>query len=332
MSELHGPERLIINQLFDHGVFTRTITPAMPQSNIDAIQALQRPNVQKKINTFMHDLLGIGPENYQENLLFLFGLNQLNEDEVHVLLATLKAVINLPELQGRDRVVSVSTLIRLVHSEVIDLDEQIIYKLINEIFVERFALLVRDAPEYPVSEQVQEVEEYWDISPDFVYVAQCIVLHLQTSVSRLHLTELQRVNRVLLAHRFISSKTTPHLWSYLQANKNTIAQQWSQLQRFDLECGDDYALLLDRQRQPSTSKPFVIAVKIARSLGAGVPVEQLNRLIQRMIRQMFPDHSISISLVKQALFDYSLAVKQDGFITPTAIAQRFAVHIDEEDG
>ncbi|MFT8397357.1 MAG: hypothetical protein ABF676_03080 [Schleiferilactobacillus harbinensis] len=65
MAELQSSERLIINQLFDHSVFTSTVTPDMTHATVDAINALKRPAVQKKITSYLNDLVGMGPDNYQ---------------------------------------------------------------------------------------------------------------------------------------------------------------------------------------------------------------------------------------------------------------------------
>ncbi|WP_259681559.1 hypothetical protein [Lactiplantibacillus pentosus] len=72
MPELHHNERLIINQLLDQSLFTSTIQSGMTNRTKEAIQALKRPQVQQRVNTYLRDLVGVVPENYQENLVFLF--------------------------------------------------------------------------------------------------------------------------------------------------------------------------------------------------------------------------------------------------------------------
>lgn len=325
MSNLRATDRLIINQLFNNGVFTRTITPKTTGPMVDAINALKKPANQQRLNSYFKNLLGVVPDNYQENLLFLFGTQRLEPEAVHVLLATIKAVINLPELQNTqsDRVVATQTIIRQVHSEVVTLNEKEIRRQITALFVDRFALFVPDLPDLGPSEQTQTVEDYWDVSPDFNYFAQCLVNHLQAQTDTQPLTPVQRVNRALLTQRYLSRSSK--LWPDLLVHKAEIAEQWAQLGRFDLECGDDYALLLDNTRQPSKAKPFVVAIAVANSLGVGIPSDMLTTRIHLLTRQIFPETDVSVSLVKQALTDNGLVKEENQYVSPTPIVSRFVM-------
>jgi len=267
MPELHHNERLIINQLIDQGIFTSTATRQTMKQTAEAIQALKRPQVQQRVSTYLRDLVGMGPENYQENLIFLLGAPKLESETVHVLLATLKAVINLPEMQAHtERIVPVQTVVRQVHSEVVSLDEKEVLRQITALFVDRFKLFIPDEPEVQNSEVAQEVTEFWDISPDFNFIAQCMVDYLQQQHDARILSPVQRVNRALLTRQYISKRHDSQLWAIVQANKEVIAAQWAQLQRFDFECGETYALLLDRNRRPVTSRAFVVAIAVANLL------------------------------------------------------------------
>ncbi|BDR58488.1 hypothetical protein [Xylocopilactobacillus apicola] len=329
MTELHSSERLIINQLLDHNVFTSSITPELTKTTLRAITVLKRPLVQQRINKYLQDLLGIIPENYQENLLFLVNKEQLPPETVHVLLATLKAVINLPELQGvdGDRVVSTQKIIQLVHSEVTELRESEIAKQITNLFVDRFALFKPELPEEIIKDSNEELIEYWDISPDFNYIAQCLVNLLLKQDEEYKLNDLQRVNRFLLENKYLDSKQSHDLWSIFISNKDLIAQKWAQLKRFDLECGDDYALLLDRSRRTSSSKAFMTAILVAQSLTAGLPKSRLTLLIQQTAKQYFPHFQISISEVRRLLFEQALATQNNGFIIATPVVNRFHVKL-----
>ncbi|MCH5464805.1 hypothetical protein [Levilactobacillus tujiorum] len=330
MSELYGTEQLIINELFDHSIFTSTVTEQTTRAKREAINALKRPATQQRLNAFLKDLVGMGPSNFQENLVFLPGKKWLSPETVHVLLATLKAVINLPELQNTqlDRVVAVKTVVRQVHSEVVDLDEKEIRRQIIDLFVQRLGLFVEDEPVMGPDNQAQEVEEYWDVSPDFNLIAQCLVTQLQGAQHLPDLTAIQRVNRALLNQRYLSASS--RLWPDLLANKQKIADQWRQTNRFVLECGDDYALLLDSQRVPSTAKPFVIAVGVARSLGVGIPSDQLTKRIHQISEQVLPGYVINVSLVKEALHDNALARLQDGYVIATPLVHRFVMRTTDE--
>lgn len=117
----------------------------------------------------------------------------------------MKAVINLPELQAnqKDRSVLTQTIVRQVHSEVIDLDEKEIRRIINQLFVDRFKLFTLDYPELTQSNQSQEVAEYWNVNPNFNQVAQAIVNQLLVH-QELDLNDEQKLNRLLLNSRFIS--------------------------------------------------------------------------------------------------------------------------------
>jgi len=331
MSPLHGPERLIINQLIDHNIFTSTITGQTTQVTQEAIQALKRPTVQQRVGTFLEQLVGRRPGNYQENLVLLLGGNQLPAVTVHVLLATFKAIINLPELQNqaRDRVVLIDQIVRQVNSEVTELDDKAILRQINAIFVDQLGLFVLDRPDIPVEAQGVTVQDYWDVSPDFNYVAQCLVDQLVTTEQSTKLTSIQEVNRQLLTQRFISRSSQPQLWPTLMASRHAIAEQWVQLQRFDLEVGDDYALLLDTQRKPSGSKPFIVAIAVAQRLGVGVPEDELSQLIRKVMQTVVPVDNVATTLVKQALFDFGLATNDQYFVSPTPLVARFTVKAEE---
>ena len=333
-THLRGPERVIINQLIDQNVFTSHPTPKTTQVVADAMMAFKKTVVQQHVNNYLTDLVGQRPENYQENLVWLVGPQQESPEAVHVLLATLKAVINLPELQGNraDRAVLVQTIVRQVHSEVVDLDEREIHRLITALFVDRFNLFVPDLPEYTPSDQEQEITEYWDVSPDFNLVAQALVNRLMAQTGRPPLTAVQRLNRLLLSRRYLSRATlSPQLWATLLQQKEAIAAQWAELQRFDLECGDDYALLLDTTRQPSKAKPSVVAIAVARRIGVGIPADKLTQTIRQVAATVLPDYPIVPTLVKQALLDFGLVTIQHEFVSPTPLVQRFAVGTQAEE-
>lgn len=333
MPELHHNERLIINQLLDQSLFTSTIQSGMTNRTKEAIQALKRPQVQQRVNTYLRDLVGVVPENYQENLVFLFGQPQLAPETVHLLLATLKTVINLPEMQpGAERIVATQTIVRLVHSEVVTLDEREILRQLNDLFVDRFKLFIPDTPEIQSSEITQEVTEFWDVSPDFNYVAQCIVDYLQQQRQTPELTADQKVNRALLIQQFIGRQTQPDSWQTLQEHRDRIAEQWRQLQRFDLEIGNNYALLLDTTRQPVTARAFVVAIAVAQQLGVGVPTDQLNDLIRQITPTVIGKNQVNPTEVKKALLANSLVVEAHGFYSPTVLVQRFDVATKDEEG
>lgn len=332
MVELHANERLIIDRLFDHGVFTSTVTPEMNQNVIDAIMAFKRPIVQRRVMNYLRDLLGVVPVAYQENLVFLPSYQHLTPDEVHVLLATLKTVINEPSLQvnADERVVATQTIVRQVRSEVTDLDEKLIFRLIRQLFVERFKLFTPERLEQAASEQEALVEEYWSVSPDFTSFAQCMVDSLQPQ-PHTALNEIQQVDQALLMRPFLSPRTTPRLWQLLTINKMKIAEKWAPLQRFNLEIGADYAVLLDRQRPKINSKPYTVALAVARSLGVGLPEKQLGQRIHQLNQQLFNNaNEVALSLVRAALFDNGLASITGHNIVPTAVVSRFAVQITEE--
>lgn len=118
MANMTNLDRLIINELLDHGVFTTTPLAAATQQSRAAIAELKKPSVQQRIGNYFKNLLGLAPDNFQENLLLLTGTAKLNPAQVHVLLATVKTVINEPELQGKDedRAIATQKIVRQVHS------------------------------------------------------------------------------------------------------------------------------------------------------------------------------------------------------------------------
>ncbi|WP_338231444.1 hypothetical protein [Companilactobacillus muriivasis] len=324
-TRLSNLERLIVNQLIDTGLFTSS--PVKPTKEMtDAIMALKKTVVQNRVNNYLKDLIGITPENIQENLLLTLGSEDESAETVHVLLATLKAVINLPELQNGsgDRDVLTQTIVRQVRSEVVDLDEKEVQRLITKLFVERFKLFTEDRPDVAQSEQTQEITEYWNVSPDFNLVAQAIVNQL-TNKQTPDLTDIQRVNRALLINRHISPKVSPYLWEVLLDNKDKIFEQWENLERFDLECGDDYALLLDRKLQKAKSKPAVVAISVAHSIHSGISEAEFNQLIKDSINKLFPTNDIGVGNVKESLSKLDLIKIKNDFVYPAPIVKRFAI-------
>lgn len=325
MKNLRGSERFIINNLFDYGIFTSTVTDQTSQAKADAVMALRQPATQQRLHSFLVDLVGLGPTNFQENLVFLSGEKRLPAETTHVLLATIKAVINLPELQNTqtDRVIAVRTVVRQVHSEVVELNEKEIRSQIIALFVDRFGLFVEDEPEQGPEDQAQEIEEYWSVSPDFAAVAQCLVNRIQMRTDRPTPSAVQQINQTLLSHDYLSAASP--LWPELVKHKEMIAAQWQQTDRFVLECGDNYAVLLDKKRSPSTAKPFVIAIGVAQSLGIGVPSAQLLDRIHEVAAHLIPGYPINVSLVKEALYVNGLAHERDGYVVATPLVKRFGI-------
>ncbi len=325
VTKLTNSEHMIVNQLLDNGLFTSH--PYKPSKDmLNAVNVLRQTRNQQRINIYLRDLIGIQPENIQENLLLMFGEEYEDSETVHVLLATLKTIINLPELQTNqsDRTVLTQMVIRQVNSEVVELDEKSIRQIVTEIFVDQFKLFTLDYPEFAPSEQNQEVTEYWHINPDFNTVAQAIVNCIKKDFDKqIDLTTIQKINQQLLIHRYIGSRRYPELWNYLYKNKSQIAEQWAALDRFDLEIGDSYALLLDKKRQQIKSKPAVTAISVAKSIRTGISQDKLNTLIKERIDDIFPNNYIALSQVKESLMDLGLIAIKNEFIFPTPIVQRF---------
>lgn len=325
MKKLSNSERLIINQLIDNGLFMQT--PVKSSNEIsEAINVLKRPKVQNKISNYLNDLLGIYPEGIQDNLLLLIGARYESAETVHVILATLKAVINMPEIQdgADDRTVLARTVIRQVQSEVMDLDESEIRQIIIEIFVDRFRIFSLDYPEILLEDENREVDEYWNINLEFNSFAQAIVNYMTRKKSP-NLNDIQKVNRALLVNKFVSSKTSNYLWEAFLNKKDQIIEQWRNLDRFDLECGDNYVLLLDKNRQKVKSKPAIVAIVIANTIKSGISEADLNNLIRSYSKSLFSKSNINIYSVKDALKDFDLIHIRNGFVFPTPIIKRFKV-------
>ncbi|MDN6716331.1 MAG: hypothetical protein L0L56_07910, partial [Lacticaseibacillus paracasei] len=73
MANMTNLDRLIINELLDHGVFTTTPLTAATQQSRAAIAELKKPSVQQRIGNYFKNLLGLALDNFQENLLLLTG-------------------------------------------------------------------------------------------------------------------------------------------------------------------------------------------------------------------------------------------------------------------
>lgn len=333
MIELHANERFIIERLLERGVFTSTVTSDMLKNEAEAIQTFKRPQTKKRITEYLYEVFGLVPNFYQDNLVFLPGFQYMGPDEVHVFLATLKTVINEPSLQFGDdaRVVATQTVIRQVRSEVVDLSETMIFRLIRKLFVDRFKLFTPERLEGSTTDQDVVIEEYWSVNPDFTSFSQCVVDSLQTQQSA-ELNGRQQVIQALMERPFLSPKATPKEWSLLMRYKKEVAESLQPLLRFELEVGAEYALLLDRKRQRINSKPYTVALAVARSLEIGIPEEQLNHRIHEVNQRLFNNsNEVAIGLVREALFDNGLAIIMGHNVVPTAIADRFAVQIREDE-
>lgn len=146
------------------------------------------------------------------------------------------------------------------------------------------------------------------------------------------LTPVQMVNRALLIQQYVSRTRQPNLFQTLVDHRDAIAAQWRQLQRFDLEVGENYALLLDTMRQPVTARAFVVGIAVAQQLGIGLPDNELNQLIRAITPTIIGKNSVNPTEVKKALLANSLVEEKDGFYHPTALIKRFDVATkDEED-
>lgn len=332
MAELRQAERTIINTLIDRGIFTSSVVPSTRRQMVTAVQALQRPATQQRVNSYLREMFGEVPQNFQENLLFLSGVQQLTPSQTHVLLATCKAVINAPELQGvtEDRVIACDKLITTVNSEVTELTDKQIRHSITDLFVDRFHLFTVDRPLDDAADEASEIEDYWDVALDFTNIVQCLVGWLKQRGDTQKRTDLQQVNRYLLHHRYLNAKQQPALWAILMANKTEIERRWRELERFYLECGDHYALLLDDYRRPSESRPFLAAVRVAHTLGAGLREADYTKRIKHVWQQLYPNATLNVSAVKQMMTEMALAYVHDGFVRATPLALRYAVQMDEE--
>ncbi|RXT58361.1 hypothetical protein [Lacticaseibacillus chiayiensis] len=331
MAKITKLDQLVINELLDHGVFTTTPLPAATQISRAAINELKKPSVQQRLSYYFKNMFGVSPQNFQENLFFMIGAENLSQVAVHVLLATVKTIINEPELQSNleDRAIPTQKIVRQVHSEVTELDERDLLRMIDALFVKRFGLFTPDRLEEGAENVPAEIDDYWEIHPDFNEFAQNLVDYLTNEQTRPILNDVQKVNRFLLTEQFMSPKTTPRLWPVLVAHKEAIAEQWAQGGRFVLEVGDQYALLLDQQRQPSVAKPYLAALVVAHKLGAGVAADELTGLIKSVTVELFPGFTIQPSQVKAALLENDLMRDQDNYWVSTPIVARFRVTQDK---
>lgn len=333
MAELEKAHRLAINQLLDHSLFTGTIDPSMRQGEVKARTVYQSPAGKRRIQGWFSRLFGEAPTGFQDNWLWLMGPGALTTDQVTILLATLKAVINTPAAQGveADRVIEAEPVVASVHSAISKYSEPQIRRIIDNLFMERFKLLTPDNPEV-TDEKNTTVEEYWDVAEDFVPAAQLIVAVLKQQVKRASdVTPIQAVNRYLLTHRYLD-RQEPQLWATLQTDKAGIAEMWAPLQRFYLEVGDDYAVLLDGSRRQLQSRQYFVALAVARSLGSGLPESDLGQRIRQFTEQLYSAAAVNPSLVKAELLNNGLAREEAGFWLATPVAKRFAITLGEHNG
>lgn len=331
MANLKNSDRLVINELLDTGIFaSHAQRPSADRQR--AVDELKLPSTKRRLNSYLKGLIGTAPRNYQQNLLLMLGSQRMDTFSVHVLVATMKAVINEPSLQngGDDRVIEVSRIVRQVASVVREADEREIVREINTLFVDRLGLFVPDAA--PGNSQTEGfINDFWDVNPSFTQVARCLVDEIKTQNNAPDGLELlQQVNRALLTHAYLSPESTPHTWELLQAYREEIAAQWDELGRYRLECGQEYALLLDTRRHPSESRPYIVAMAVAHSLGVGIPEKDLTARIRQLTRQLFGDNPVQPSTVKDALFESHLAQRKDDYVIPTPIVRRYKVTVEDD--
>ncbi|MFD1440571.1 hypothetical protein [Lacticaseibacillus hegangensis] len=333
MVNLHQTEQNIISQLFDSSIFTSSETAGMAQAKLEMIQAMRRPQTVKRISSFLTDLVGRAPYVFLENMVWLVGEQAtLSVDQTRVLLATMKAVINEPNVQSAnaDHLVARVPIIRQVHSVVSNLDERAIESIIDGLLVDRFGLLTKEKVTVPENERNVVVDAYWSVSHDFTNITQALVNWLKQAQRPAPLSAVQQVNRALLARPFISPATAPDLWPALQTHKEEIAALWWATGRYVLECGDAYAVLLDRKRLPSTSKQYITALGVALSLGAGLPEAELGKRIRQVGKQYYENiKTLNPTMVKDALFEFALAYRHGKTILPTALVDRVIVKQEE---
>lgn len=334
MAKLTKAERTVIEQLLTHGVFTGTKTDDMKAGALAARDAYQRPEGQRRINGWFNQIFGRTPFSFQDNWVWLMGPHQLSSDEITVLLATLKAVINTPAAQGveSDRVIEARPVIASVQTVAPNLSDKEVGKLIDELFVQRFQLLTPDNPvDVENTASSQFVNEYWDVSVDFVAIAQLLVQAMQDSLDAPTDTASaqQQVNTYLLKHRYMD-KSAGNLWTTLLQQKAQISAAWQPLERFYLEVGDDYAVLLDGDRRQLSSRQYFIALAVARSLTSGLPDDLLGTRIKQLARQLYPKANVNQTQVKDELRLNSLAKIEHGSWVATPLAQRFAITLEDD--
>lgn len=330
--ELGNTEKMIINRLLDQELFTSTPEPTTTKATINAIRAFKQGYKQRRVYHFFNHLIGTQPLNYGNNLVLLIGPGELNDAEKHVLLATLKAVISSPEMDGlaSDMVIDSQSIIQQVHSEVVELDEPTIYGIIDDIFVKRFGLFTPDYPEGDEASRSEIMDPFWDINPDFISITHEMIEYMSHPQDTGNLTERQRVNRVLLRFRYLSPHRFPELWPQLVANKEQLMADWAPLERFRLECGEDYAILLDNQQKKSEAKPLIVAIALANRLHDPIKKTKLTPKIREVTKELFPGRTVNPSDVKRGLLENALVSENGNYYQPTPVAKRFNVTADVE--
>ncbi len=290
--------------------------------------ALRKTRTKERINRYLSDLLGVVPLEFQGNLLLLVGADSLDASAVHVLLATLRAVINQPNVEGSgdDWIIAVQSTLTQICSEVTELSPREALQIVRRLFVDRWHLLTPEVLAEPDPEMGPDAAAFWSVDADFTNIARCMVDAISRGTSDTEVTSLQRLNRELLTRRYLSAAQNPELWALLKENKGAVAETWSVLHRLTLEVGDGYALLLDEQRQISQSKPYLIALSVAKDLGVGVPADQLSALIKTKQAELFPDDKSSQAYnVREAMKEFDLANFRGDNVVPTALMVRFDV-------
>ncbi len=332
MVELESTEKLIINELLDHEIFTSTPGPRTTKLQASAIHSFQQGYKQRRVYHFFQQLIGTQPLNFGNNLLLMIGPNTLADPEKHVFLATLKAIISSPQMDGleSDMVIDSPSVIHQVQSEVAELDETAIFRIIDDLFVKRFGLFTPDYPEGDEANQSELIDPFWDINPGFISITHELITYLTDQQDTNELTPCQRVNRVLLRERYLTPQKHRELWLQLLENKADLLASWAPLDRFRLECGEDYAVLLDGQQKKSEAKPFVVAIALANSIKESLPKTQFTAAVRQTTNRLFPGRTVSSSDVKRCLLENAMLIERGPYFEKTPVAKRFLATRDQD--
>ncbi|MCH4164405.1 MAG: hypothetical protein LKF37_06420 [Lentilactobacillus diolivorans] len=326
MIELDNTDRYIVNQLIDRELFTAIPGPKATKLQINAVHTFQNGYKQRRVANFFQTLIGTSPLNFGNNLVLMIGPNELDDQVKHVLLATLKVIISSPQMDGleSDMVIDSPSVIHQVQSEVTELDEQRIYEIIDGIFVKRFGLLTPDYPEGSVTTvQTEIMDPFWDIDPSFISITHEFIHYLTHQSDMESLTTIQQLNRILLQQRFFTPRQRPKLWAWLIENKVQLSKDWQPLNRFRLEVGNDYAVLLDSQQHKREAKPFIVAIALANKMGATLAKTAFPKQVRQVAKDLFPGRTINASDVKKGLLENALVLDKGDYFERTPVAKRF---------
>ncbi|GAA3617225.1 hypothetical protein [Secundilactobacillus similis] len=326
----------LINRLFTSGIVTAKVGAADTDSQVT--HYLLYP---QKIDHYLQYTFGYRIEHYNQCLLLNSNQLSLKSDEIAVILAFIRFVINNgttdQAFEYQAPLMPIEAVLSGLH-----LNLRTSSKTQNRIIDILTTYLVNQFQVLDLQWFSDEIDsegagtQYWVYDDSFFSFAQLLVNHLnnQLTTPTKTIDPRQQLNRLLLSQFFLDATSDPHSWQFLQENRSLIAQEWSILTPYELEITDDYAIVLTHNRRPSQSQSTITAIGVARQLNAkGLNHTQLRQRIISEFHHHYhkPPTSADIGGALKQLWRLHLIQIIDHQYHKTNLTDRFSVSTNQAD-